>query len=114
MNAISERSKRNLREWKRGFEFFAAHPDANVTVGWANLCTREQFLQEFRAALHAKINAAGRLPIACSSWRKLDPDYQTNLRRDAQNVNGRSRFYQFNLIEMRNRFAHLLSDRNEV
>ena len=74
----------------------------------------ETWRREFLGALDRRINAKGGL------WdigRKKDPDYQTDLRRDAddlrRHLRDRVRIYQFRTPDFRRRFAHHLASYDE-
>lgn len=80
---------------------------------WEGL-DREGWRQEFLMVLNRRINLkAGPPPL----WRKLDPEYQTGLRRDQQRLHAwlqqRVRFYQFETDFCRTRFGHLLPERGD-
>ena len=64
--------------------------------------------------VHAAINRKAGIPdVAC---RKQDPDYQTRLCLDAgrlRDIRRRIRVYQFETEDVRRRFAHLLSRRDD-
>ena len=80
---------------------------ARVRFGYGASMDRVEFWRAFRRALHRRIT--GPLP----AWRKLDPQYQIALRRDADRVRDRVerrvRVYQFETQEITRRFGHLLA-----
>lgn len=75
----------------------------------------KEWLREFCKALHTRINRKAMLPVETNArgWRKLDRDYQISLWRDSRRVReivtSRIRHYQFETVEARSRFSHLLA-----
>lgn len=70
-------------------------------------------LREMRAGLHDRIN---RHDAAYGKGRKWAEQYQTGMHRDAhriQQIHQRVRHYQFESIEARARFSHLLSSHED-
>jgi hypothetical protein len=104
-------SIKQLRETR---QFFAENPAGVVRVhipnDWPRDYTREQWARWFAKCLNNKINS--HLP-SYGKGRKWDSDYQIRLWRDSRRVRDiltiRLRVYQFETVEARSRFGHLLA-----
>jgi hypothetical protein len=86
-------------------------PGGTIRLQWGGRSyDAESWRRQFRVALDRRINLkAGAQPC----WRKLDDRYQTELRRDADNIrrclNHRMALHQIMTPELRGRFGHLIS-----
>lgn len=86
-----------------------------VRLSWAGSeYDAEGWRHQFLLALDRRITLkAGPLP----SWRKLSDLYQTELRRDSQRIRDnrqqRVALHQINTPELRRRFGHLISSRDD-
>lgn len=115
MPTLSERSKPGMLKYQTAVaRAKAAAPGTVFKKDWCTEVTREEFLAEYRdQIIQNAINARGGLVF---KGRKFEPDYQVNLVRDKHllaDIKNRIRVYQFNTKEVRERFSHLLADRNE-
>lgn len=88
-----------------------AGSDAMFQMGWPRgVVDRETLVREYGEALDRRINLrGGQLPLG----RKLTERYQTDLRRDARDLEGwltqRIRVYGFRCKELNHRFSHVLA-----
>lgn len=86
-----------------------------IRLSWAGReYDAEGWRRQFRVALDRRINLkAGPEP----SWRKLDDQYQTELRRDCQRIRDHSQrriaLHQIITPELRRRFGHLVTPWND-
>ncbi len=88
------------------------YPEGSVRMSWPlGIVSVDDWRRRFRQALNLRINLkAGHDPDL--RGRKADYDYQWRLRRDSDrvraNLTGRVIVRQFETVEARERFAHLL------
>lgn len=102
-----------VQAWKRANEVTAA--GGTVRVSWAGRdLDAHGWRREVRRALDRRINERGGLD---QTGRKWDERYQVGLERDARALRDRLmrrvRVYQFETPELRERFGHLLADRED-
>lgn len=96
------------------YHLFKGNPDARISTGmWEHpIWTAHEFWQWFNKCLNEKINRND-----TRKWRKLDSEYQTNLRRDAWKINDYGNGLRMrgcdilDTKEMRARFPHINNQR---
>lgn len=83
-----------------------------IKTDWAGeMLDLAAWRKEFVLALHKRINLKSAEP---QRWRKLDPYYQTELKRDQwaiERLRERVLIYRFSTPELNNRLGHLLAER---
>jgi hypothetical protein len=109
------------------------HVKPRLLAVWAGTSDERapEWQRDFRKALHRRINRKGSLPVVVNErlwnpclnalgyrqgWRKLDSDYQIALWRDSRRLHDiakRIRVYQFETVEARSRFSHLLANHGD-
>jgi hypothetical protein len=107
-----------LKNWKKIVEMDNAGDTSKIMFNelWSNGYNDAHYWRmNFLQAVNNRIMTRGQ------DWKprgkKDNQEYFCDLRRDKHaiedKINRRIRIYQFNTSEVRNRFGHLLSDRNE-
>ena len=99
---------------RRAYRRLKANPNARYQTSWTcRGLDLTQFRKWFMDALERRINAKGGL------WqigKKYEPEYQIAMWRDCQRLKSiacRIRVYQFETAEVRHRFGHLLSSKED-
>ncbi len=94
--------------WKRAKQ---APAGTLFNVSWDRPSVpREEVLRDFQKALHNRINIRGGDHEACNP---IPAEWIRDCRAVHDRINRRVRVYSFETPECRDRFAHLLSDRND-
>jgi hypothetical protein len=99
-----------LLRWYRAF-VNSDYQEARILGEWGMYMNREEARRRLMHMLDVAINRRGRLPE--KRGRKDDYDYQIHPRRDRdrlRQIHSRIIVRQFETVEVRSRFAHLLSE----
>jgi hypothetical protein len=95
-------SVRNLFAIKR---YFTEHPDGKVPMDWCTSYDREEWSRFFVECLNRKINRN-----ETPRGRKDCPEWFNDMRRASRDLNRPRLAIHWLPMELRNRFAHRISD----